>query len=60
MPGDRVNDHRNGRDFWLEVISIEDSGPLTTVTFRSALGLASASYRSNAYIPTMQPHHFTN
>jgi hypothetical protein len=54
IPGDRVNDHRNGQDFWLEVISTRPDGRMITVTFQSSLGSASACYNGNAFIPALR------
>ncbi|MGL5986430.1 MAG: hypothetical protein EKK59_06510 [Neisseriaceae bacterium] len=50
QPGDRVNDRRNGKDFWLEVISAIPLDRLIQVTFKSSMGLGSASYHGNAFI----------
>jgi hypothetical protein len=54
IPGDRVNDSRNGKDFWLEVIATTPLGHLIQVTFQSKLGLASACYNGNAFIPALR------
>lgn len=50
LPGDRVQDCRNGKEYDFEVLATEAIGQLIRVTFHSCFGLASASYNGNAFI----------
>lgn len=51
-PGDKIHEvTENGRETFFEVVSVQALGRRIEVTFRSAMGLASAIYPASAYIP---------
>ncbi|KZE32669.1 hypothetical protein EV683_11856 [Crenobacter luteus] len=50
LPGDKVTEQGNHAAVDFEVVSINKIGPRFWVTFRSILGIASASYPGDAYI----------
>ncbi|AXK38169.1 hypothetical protein [Crenobacter cavernae] len=50
LPGDRVSEQGKHDAVDFEVVSINKMGQRFKVTFRSILGIASASYSGDAYI----------
>ncbi|BAK75901.1 hypothetical protein NH8B_1070 [Pseudogulbenkiania sp. NH8B] len=53
QPGCKIVERKDdGHEIRYEVISIRQIGKQFEVTFRSVLGMASALYSANAFIPT--------